>query len=785
MAGFSTNKGYDMCVQNGVKCIFFTGGYLQTKDGIIARGANKGGVVYIRADDPNFTATEIAGHEIGHELVRRGSLDMDAVISEVRKEYTKEELSKIVDDYGLDFLASGVNEDELTDITLEEITCDALGGMNAFASNREGNAEFIRKLQGLAEKHYTGKTGEGTFARQKGTEQKLSTVGRYDNLSEERLREIKMNWPLTWAFHNDILKSEDMIIINNEARNVFVDKTERDRYRVRRNVYAFPVTNGKTVFMSGSFANPVIDFVVEDIGTEHDILVNSLRRYASYARKNGNDKGTVPIIRRFFGTRGIVSHDRNDFSYDRWETVARSGANGSGISEENRSRESEVTSEKQKFSTVNSTQLALENPDVDVVESKQFKRWFGDWQNDPQRASKVVNVDGTPKVVYHQTAANITVFDNSHPVAGANDSETPNGFFFKENDHDIGLTGKRQMAVYLNMRKPLHFANREEANMWYQKNIPGYAQLQQEMQDKLDPVSKQMDAIEDQMFADDVSDERYDQLDQQWNDLLEEMKTMEDSMRGRLRGLLNDYFLNGQSGYDGIILDYDGHRYVNGQREDVKSYIVFDRTQIKSATDNVGTFDRSNPDVRYSTVNSTQLALENPDVYDEIQVTYDEILQKTNGKDLEAALLEEAQKHREDLQMWEHEAAVLTKLWKQSEKNEAKLSKALSERRDRIAEVSEELRERRRDVRTMENEFVRVVREWEKQTGKLEGKTKEAASLKQALKDSIREHRQDNAAWEREYDRLLKMYERSGRKIPLHVRGRAAPCFHPAQPCGG
>ena len=44
-------------------------------------------------------------------------------------------------------------------------------------------------------------------------------------------------------------------------------------------------------------------------------------------------------------------------------------------------------------------------------------------------------------------------------------------------------------------------------------------------------------------------------------------------------------------------------------------------------------------DNRYSTVNSTQLALENPDVYDEIQMTYDEILQKTRGKDLEAALL--------------------------------------------------------------------------------------------------------------------------------------------------
>ena len=31
-----------------------------------------------------------------------------------------------------------------------------------------------------------------------------------------------------------------------------------------------------------------------------------------------------------------------------------------------------------------------------VVETQQFKRWFGDWQNNPKKASKIVNDDGTP-----------------------------------------------------------------------------------------------------------------------------------------------------------------------------------------------------------------------------------------------------------------------------------------------------------------------------------------------------------------------------------------------------
>ena len=48
-----------------------------------------------------------------------------------------------------------------------------------------------------------------------------------------------------------------------------------------------------------------------------------------------------------------------------------------------------------------------------VTESQQFKRWFGDWQNDPAHASRAVNEDGTPKVVYHGTNAELTVFNSS------------------------------------------------------------------------------------------------------------------------------------------------------------------------------------------------------------------------------------------------------------------------------------------------------------------------------------------------------------------------------------
>lgn len=48
-----------------------------------------------------------------------------------------------------------------------------------------------------------------------------------------------------------------------------------------------------------------------------------------------------------------------------------------------------------------------------VLKSLQFTRWFGDWQNYPQKASKVVNEDGTPKVVYHGTNKDFEIFKSN------------------------------------------------------------------------------------------------------------------------------------------------------------------------------------------------------------------------------------------------------------------------------------------------------------------------------------------------------------------------------------
>lgn len=100
------------------------------------------------------------------------------------------------------------------------------------------------------------------------------------------------------------------------------------------------------------------------------------------------------------------------------------------------------------------------------VRTKAFKEWFGDWENNPEDASKVIDENGEPRVVYHGTYANFNAFDESH-LGDVTDLNATNedwvktshiGFWF--NDNKIGFYTKHK-PVFLNVRNPLEFASME------------------------------------------------------------------------------------------------------------------------------------------------------------------------------------------------------------------------------------------------------------------------------------------------------------------------------------
>jgi len=68
-------------------------------------------------------------------------------------------------------------------------------------------------------------------------------------------------------------------------------------------------------------------------------------------------------------------------------------------------------------------------------------------------SSKIIDENGEPHAVFHQTGADIEIFDTRRQGAGKFDNETPFGIFFKPTDSDIGLAGKKQMPLYVNEKK--------------------------------------------------------------------------------------------------------------------------------------------------------------------------------------------------------------------------------------------------------------------------------------------------------------------------------------------
>lgn len=153
------------------------------------------------------------------------------------------------------------------------------------------------------------------------------------------------------------------------------------------------------------------------------------------------------------------------------------------------------------------------------VRTEAFKEWFGDWENDPESASKVVDENGEPRVVYHQTSEQFTKFDLSMSRVQSD----VQGFFFSSGIEDWSAMGDEKMAVFLNLRNPV-----DKPIVDQSKNYAGVAAREELL----------------------------------------------------------------KAGNDGAI------SFDEDESEEIE-YLVLSPSQIKSATDNVGAFDKENDDIRF------------------------------------------------------------------------------------------------------------------------------------------------------------------------------------------
>lgn len=90
-----------------------------------------------------------------------------------------------------------------------------------------------------------------------------------------------------------------------------------------------------------------------------------------------------------------------------------------------------------------------------LVRTPEFKAWFGDWEKEPENASKVVDENGEPLVVYHSTNKDFNVFEEGKNTIGT----FGRGIYFANSkdyasDYNRGVNQKI-LVCFLNITNPI------------------------------------------------------------------------------------------------------------------------------------------------------------------------------------------------------------------------------------------------------------------------------------------------------------------------------------------
>ena len=89
-----------------------------------------------------------------------------------------------------------------------------------------------------------------------------------------------------------------------------------------------------------------------------------------------------------------------------------------------------------------------------LVRTPAFKKWFGDWENDPANASKIVDDNGEPMVVYHGTNSDFTKFSLEKVGSNVDYGMWGSGFYFSPVRSFSKYYGSKILKLFLNIRNP-------------------------------------------------------------------------------------------------------------------------------------------------------------------------------------------------------------------------------------------------------------------------------------------------------------------------------------------
>lgn len=282
------------------------------------------------------------------------------------------------------------------------------------------------------------------------------------------------------------------------------------------------------------------------------------------------------------------------------------------------------------------------------VRTEAFKEWFGDWENDPENASKAVDENGEPKVLYHGGPYRFFRFDPARLGQSTDANSAREGFFFTDSkdladvfaENSLKTLPEDDLDSLVEARiNEMTGDELEDAYIAYRNEDDSY-------QDYIDETESPSDedflkdynydygeGYKDGMSLDDarraflwnaIATKLYGGYFSDIEDIAEELSTVGVNLGNTEAVFLNlrtpavdeverDYFHDGEDiapmtptlkeakedGRDGAI--FTGITE-NGQEGPAFQYVVFNPNQIKSAVENSGKFSADNDDIRFSIV---------------------------------------------------------------------------------------------------------------------------------------------------------------------------------------
>lgn len=222
-----------------------------------------------------------------------------------------------------------------------------------------------------------------------------------------------------------------------------------------------------------------------------------------------------------------------------------------------------------------------------------------DVKREEENMSKVVDENGEPRVVYHGTDSQFTVFDSSKVET----SWYSHGFYFSDKKPDAKSYGDNIVPVFLNIRNPFMISKEgwfEELTLEDKPKKPelaveatatdtgnGFFELQYRLEKNgewISPISMRRVSPLQLSEHTPLSLVNYF-LSREYNNFLPrnvDSRVLQAAIK--------------EAGHDGVIGEPSDFLHSG------KEYVAYEPTQIKSATDNRGTFDGENPDITFSII---------------------------------------------------------------------------------------------------------------------------------------------------------------------------------------